>query len=147
MKKKMRIARAVAVLVGVCGFGGLAPTAVSAASAKVRLPDCGNSSYGGGSAPVEWDRGCTGTQDLVAGRWKNWGTSKATGTGRTQIDACDPTCAQGQVTEVPITIIASIRKTCTTSEGKKYLFYTRVNLRFRYQGKLVNETYDLDCQK
>jgi hypothetical protein len=61
--------------VALCG------TTVPAEAATVRLPDCGNSWYGGKVKPRTWDRGCTGFVDLTRGRWSRWGKSVAYGRG------------------------------------------------------------------
>jgi hypothetical protein len=47
--------------------------------ARVFVPNCGNTHYGGRVAPVTWDAGCTGTPELLRTRWFSWGRRAAIG--------------------------------------------------------------------
>ena len=98
----------------------------SVADARVFLPSCGNSAYGGREAPRTWDRGCTGNQDLVRMSWRGWGGSDASGRGRTS------TGATARV------LVYRVRR-CRDSRGNLRSFYTRIRINGR--------TYGLVCSR
>ena len=92
----------------------LSGATVPAEAATVRLPNCGNSWYGGKVKPRTWDRGCTGFTDLTRGQWSRWGKPVAYGRGYED--------ALGQI---PVRIRASRIRVCET-EDRFGTFYTRV---------------------
>jgi hypothetical protein len=97
----------------------------------VRLPDCGNSWYGGKVKPRKWDRGCTGSLDLTQGRWSRWGRSVAYGRGYASTGSG----------RVPVRVRASRIRVCETEHGFG-TFYTRVWVK---HGAQRGRSYRLIC--
>ena len=102
MTSRLNLAGAAAIAVLCCTLIAAAPASARQNGEGVRLPDCGGSSYGGGVAPVQWDRGCTGVRDLTSMTWTGWGGASASGTGITQLNDCEPSCAEGAVSGYPV---------------------------------------------
>ena len=98
---------------------------------RVRLPSCGNTSYGGRVAPRTWDAGCTGSNELVRARWRHWGRRVATARGQTVVRTCDPNCAEGGSRLYPASARASRIGICKDDHGRRRPFYTRVRLTIR----------------
>ncbi len=88
------------------------------AQARVRLPDCGNSYYGGRETPRNWDRGCTGGRDLTGMSWRGWRQSRASGRGRAE---------GGGVARV---LVSRIRW-CENQQGDLRRFYTQIRINGR----------------
>ena len=109
----------------------LSGATVRAEAATVRLPDCGNSWYGGKVKPRNWDRGCTGSPDLTGGRWSRWGEAVAYGRGHA-------VPASGRV---PVRIRASRIRVCETEDWFGN-FYTRVWIKY---GAQRGRSYRLIC--
>lgn len=109
----------------------LSGVAVPAEGATVRLPECGNSWYGGKVKPRKWDRGCTGFLDLTGSRWSRWGESVAYGRGYA-------ITASGQV---PVRIRARRIRVCETDTWLG-TFYTRVWIKY---GAQRGRSYPLIC--
>jgi len=134
----------------------LAILAESAAAQQpgVRLPDCGSSAYGGKIAPVQWDRGCTGVADLLQMQWTGWGGTTATGAGLTQLNDCEPSCAEGTVIEYPVRAAVTDKRSCKDAEGRVASYYTSIRISFELPegtpfgaGGLQDGTYRLACIK
>ena len=100
------------------------------AVARVFLPNCGNTYYGGRVAPVTWDAGCTGTPELLRTSWFSWGRRAAIGKGRTTYNDCEPSCADGTVYTYRARARASRIRRCKGRSGKHRRFYTRVRISF-----------------
>ena len=103
----------------------------SAEAANVRLPNCGNSWYGGRVAPSNWDRGCTGFTDLTRGHWSQWGKAVAYGRGYEWTS----------FGVFPVRIRASGIRVCET-ENWYGTFYTRVWMK---KIGLGGRSYRLSC--
>jgi hypothetical protein len=100
------------------------------ASARVLLPDCGSSGYGGREEPSRWDYGCTGVLDLLSADWSRWGHRAARARGRTSVDDCDPNCAEGRVYYYRARATASRIRKCRGEHDRPGRFYTRLRLRY-----------------
>lgn len=118
----------------------IAPASAGAAT-SVRLPSCGSTWYGGKVAPKTWDRGCTGTADLTSMVWEDWGAPSAVGRGVTMLNDCDPSCAEGDVSEVSARARVSHIQQCKNDRGLVQLFYTRIWL------SADRRVYNLRCRR
>jgi hypothetical protein len=114
----------------VAAVGVLFLSAAASAQARVFLPSCGNSAYGGRVEPRRWDAGCTGQWELVRARWSGWGSAVAIGRGFTQARDCNPDCAPGALDEHRARLRVSRIRTCEGRSGRHRRFYTRATLRF-----------------
>ena len=118
----------------------MALASTAGAATPVRLPACGSTWYGGEVAPETWDRGCTGSADLADMVWERWGARSAVGHGVTMINDCDPSCADGSVSEAPARARVSRIRRCRDDRGRVRRFYTRIWL------SADGRTYDLRCR-
>lgn len=108
-----------------------ASTAPAASSARVFVPNCGNSAYGGRVEPSRWDAGCTGQRELIHATWTRWGRDVAIAHGFTPWFDCDPDCPSGRLYEFRARLRVSRVRTCRGRKGRNRRFYTRARLRYR----------------
>ena len=101
------------------------------AAARVFLPICGNSAYGGRVEPSSWDAGCTGQLELIRAAWTGWGRDVAVAHGFTPWFVCDPDCASGTRYEFRARLRVSRVRTCRGKSGRYRRFYTHARLRYR----------------
>jgi hypothetical protein len=101
--------------------------AAPAAEARVFIPSCGSTVYGGRVEPPRWDAGCTGTPELIHAKWTGWGRRVAVGRGFTVVTTCDSDCT---VSKYRSRLRVSRIRRCKSSTGELKRFYTRGRLRF-----------------
>jgi hypothetical protein len=125
--------------------------APAAAQARVLLGDCGGTGYGGRSEPRRWDYGCTGVWDLFAAKWRRWGRPVARATGKTMLNTCDPSCAEGTVYRYRARVKVWRIRRCEDSDGNVDRYYTRLRLRYRvpagdpFPAGLRDQTMPIAC--
>jgi hypothetical protein len=125
----MRSLRRLAFLIAV--ICASVSAAAPAAQARVFIPSCGVTTYGGRVEPPRWDAGCTGTPELIRAKWTGWGRDVAIGRGFTVFIGCGPDCASSEVYEYRSRLRVSRVRRCKSSTGALKRFYTRGTLRFR----------------
>lgn len=120
--------RAFAVMLVMVGLALVAQPA-AASGKRVYLADCGGI-YGGKVEPKTWDYGCTEVNDITHASWTDWGSPTARASANTQLDDCEPSCAEGKVIEPLAHVEVSRVRTCMGSGGRRHRYYTRVVIAF-----------------
>jgi hypothetical protein len=83
-----------------------AQTAPSRSAAPAPLPYVTLGSYTG-REPDTIDFSADAGNVVSDIQWSEWNASGATGYGESAVESCDPNCATGNVTEVPVTVTLS----------------------------------------
>ncbi len=79
-----------------------AATAASTATMRAVVYDCGGDAK---TRPSRYTLACGDANEGVKNlRWKGWGTAKATARGVMWTNDCTPSCAQGKMKSLPVTV-------------------------------------------
>lgn len=125
-------------------FVSLLAAAPASAASLPGLASCGSSYYGAKVKPKEWSSGCTGSSFNVEKlRWSRWTTSSASGKGVDRSNDCEPSCAEGTITEFAATLKLSRPRRCYSQKGRIRMF-TRVRYSTQAAGG-VSGTFDITC--
>lgn len=79
-------------------------------------------------------------------KWSGWNSPQATATGQAWINTCEPSCAEGERKQLPVTVTATEQRTC----GYNLDVYTRLRVEYSDETKATeplarDETFNLSC--